>query len=332
MPDSPALLRACVRREVEDMSTNRRHHSHFRRVATEALIAGFFALAVPACQQGFGGATSGRPVDRPPRNAPVVAAAGDISCPGTPCAGQRETADLIARIDPTAVLTLGDNQYQKGTLADYRSSYGPTWGRFLERTRPVPGNHEYLTPGASGYFDYFGERAHEQPGGGWYSFNLGRWHLVAINSGPGSVSEEQLAWIRMDLAADDRRCELAYWHHPRWSSGTVHGSEQDLDPLWQLLFAQGVDLVLNGHSHHYERFAPLDPAGRPDPRRGIREFIVGTGGGGFHRVGDPETGSERRIAETHGVLELTLDEETYVWRFLSPDGSVPDKGSGACHP
>jgi calcineurin-like phosphoesterase family protein len=302
------------------------------RVAASALTAGVIFIVLAACQPASNGATSGSPDERPSRRAPVVAAAGDISCSGNPCTGQRETADLLTRIDPTAVLTLGDNQYQRGTLADYRSSYDPTWGRFLERTHPVPGNHEYLTPGASGYFAYFGPRAHERPGGGWYSFNIGRWHLVAIDSGLGSVSEEQLAWIKMDLATDDHRCELAFWHHPRWSSGTVHGSEQDLDPLWQLLFAQGVDLVLNGHSHHYERFAPLDPDGREDPGHGIREFIVGTGGGGFHRVGDPEPGSERRIADTFGVLELTLDQDAYTWRFLSADGSVPDDGGGACHP
>ena len=262
--------------------------------------------------------------------APVITAAGDIGHQGEPDAPQRRTARLVLSIEPTAALTLGDNQYPDGELADFMASYDPTWGRFKNITRPVPGNHDYHTAGADGYFDYFGQRAHRS-NGGYYSFDLGAWHLVAVNSGPGSISNAQLDWIRDDLLRSDAMCELAYWHHPRWSSGTNHGSDEDMAALWQALYGQGVDVVLNGHEHNYERFAPLSPSGDREPRTGIREFVVGTGGAGSYPFGDPIPGSQRRITDVFGVLRMTLQNDGYTWAFVRANGRVSDNGHHGCH-
>jgi Calcineurin-like phosphoesterase len=260
---------------------------------------------------------------------PVITAAGDIANDNVPNRPQRRTARLVTRIDPVAALTLGDNQYPDGALGDYESSYDPTWGRFYSITRPVPGNHEYHTANAAGYFDYFGKRAH-RAAGGFYSFDIGGWHLVAVNTGAAPPSTDQLRWIRRDLRHNHDRCELAYWHHPRWSSGTVHGSDDGLAALWTVLFKAGVDVVLNGHEHNYERFAPLTPGGRVAPRTGIREFVVGTGGADLYPFGDPITGSVVRM-HSYGVLRLRLDDRGYAWAFVRVGGHVLDRGRDTCH-
>ena len=261
---------------------------------------------------------------------PVITAAGDIANEGEPNRPQRRTARLVLSIDPTAALTLGDNQYPDGELADFEASYDPTWGRFKSNTRPVPGNHDYHTQGADGYFDYFGRRAH-RGNGGYYSFDLGAWHLVAVNSGPGSISDAQLDWIQRDLRRSDATCELAYWHHPRWSSGTNHGSDEEMADLWRVLYRQGVDVVLNGHEHNYERFALLSPSGRRAPRTGIREFVVGTGGADSYPFGDPIRGSQKRVADVFGLLRMTLHNDGYAWAFVRVNGRVRDHGRHGCH-
>lgn len=262
---------------------------------------------------------------------PVITAAGDIAQGGEPSRPQRQTARLVISIDPTAVLTLGDNQYPSGRLSDFRASYDPTWGRFKDITHPVPGNHEYLTARAQGYFRYFHRRAHRSTGG-YYSFDLGAWHLVAVNSGRWVISDAQLRFVRRDLRQSDATCELAYWHNPRFSSGAVHGSNPAMGHLWRVLFRAGVDVVLNGHEHSYERFARLAPSGRRAPRRGIREFVVGTGGAGTYPFGDPIRGSRVRITGVHGVLEMTLRPHRYDWAFVRTDGKVLDDGRDHCHP
>ena len=261
-----------------------------------------------------------------------MVAVGDIACPRKPCPEQRATAELTQGLDPVAVLALGDLQYVEGSLEDFMSSYDPTWGPLADRTRPVPGNHEYREDDAVGYFDYFGDSAHEDPGG-WYSFEIGDWHLVAINSGPGTLSQEQLDWVEADLAGDGHRCELAFWHHPRFTSGTVHGPDPEpaLESLWGVLHAAGVDVILNGHEHNYERFAQLDANGRPDPSSGIRQFVVGTGGRSLYPLGPPARGSELGIDDTFGVLELTLGRTGYRWKFVDVDSEVMDEGSANCH-
>ena len=261
--------------------------------------------------------------------APVIVAAGDIACGGHPCRNQRRTAALIAAIHPRAVLTLGDNQYPDGALAEFRSSYHPTWGEFRGKTFPSPGNHEYHTSGARGYFEYFGARAH-RGSGGWYAFDLGAWQLISVNTGHGPPSDNRLRWVIRVLARDGHRCELAYWHHPRFSSGREHGSDPRMGELWRVLFRAGVDVVLNGHEHNYERFAMLDPSGRRS-WRGIREFVVGTGGVRTYPIGSGIRGSQRRIDDHNGVLRMSLHRSAYEWRFIAVGRTTLDKGRQRCH-
>ena len=268
---------------------------------------------------------------RPPARSaadPVVVAAGDIAEPG---GHQRLTARLVRELDPDRVLPLGDNQYWRGTLAQYRRFYGPTWGRFKARTRPIPGNHEYETPGAAGYFAYFGRAARPRDRS-YYSFDLGGWHLIALNSsidhGPRSAQER---WLRADLVATGKRCVLAYWHVPRFSSGAHQGNWGSLGAFWDDLYAARADVVLSGHEHSYERFARQTPRAKAS-RQGIRQFVVGTGGAGLLGFAAPRANSQRRISRTHGVLELVLHPASYSWRFVSEDGAVLDSGGPVpCH-
>jgi acid phosphatase type 7 len=263
----------------------------------------------------------------------VLVGAGDIaSCDGTrPGKSAEATAKLLDRI-AGAVFTAGDNAYQNGSAAEFMRCYEPTWGRHKRRTHPVAGNHEYVMPGAAGYFGYFGAAAGDS-GKGYYSYSLGSWHIVALNSNidmrPGSP---QLRWLRADLAAHPTRCALAYWHHPRFSSGTTHGSAKETLPLWQALYEAGVDVVIAGHEHNYERFAPQDPLGVADPARGIREFVVGTGGDSHFPLGPPIANSEVANSATFGVLRLTLEPAGYHWEFIPvPGKTFTDAGSGSCH-
>jgi acid phosphatase type 7 len=226
---------------------------------------------------------------------------------------------------------LGDNQYRDGALWTYRASYGPTWGRFLRRTYPTPGNHEYRTRGAAGYYRYFGHRA-AAPVRPWYSFRLGTWHLVALNSNCGQVDcAAEAAWLRADLAAYPARCTLAFWHHPRFTSGH-EGETLAVGPFSDALYSARADLVLNGHDHDYERFAPQDPLGRPDPVDGIREFVVGTGGAPWLPFRAAAPNSQLRATATFGVLRLGLQPDGWSWRFVHAGGaSVSDQGYAACH-
>jgi hypothetical protein len=250
-----------------------------------------------------------------------IAAAGDIACPRQPCRSQRKTARLVRRLDPKAVLTLGDNQYESGALRDFRRSYRPTWGRFRGRTHPVPGNHDY----SQGYFRYFGRRAHGPRG--YYTFRLGGWRLFALNS--ANRSHRQTRWLRRGLRRDDHRCELAYWHHPRWSSGAYHGGTSAVAGWWKILYRRGVDVVLNGHEHNYERFAKLTARGRRSAR-GVREFVVGTGGNQIYQFGRARRGSQRRVT-SYGVLSMRLRAGAYRWQFRKVGGRIADSGSDRCH-
>jgi len=283
--------------------------------------------------------TFGCAPQRPPQppSGNVIVAAGDIAnCAGE---GDEATAKLVGGIEGT-VLTLGDEAYPHGTAQDFEECYEPSWGQFKERTKPVPGNHEYETEGASAYFDYFGEAAGD-PDVGYYSYDLGSWHIVALNSncgegeircGPGSA---QAKWLKEDLAAnaaDEGGCTLAYMHHPRFSSGQEHGSTPTLEPLWEALYKAGADVVLSGHEHNYERFAPQDPEGRADPQRGIREFVVGTGGKSHYPIVNPIANSELHNDDTYGVLKLTLHPHSYEWQFVPVEGETfSDSGDARCH-
>jgi acid phosphatase type 7 len=265
----------------------------------------------------------------------VLVGAGDISsCDDLH--GAEATAALIDKI-PGTVFAVGDLAYPDGSDENFAKCYAPTWGRFKDRTRPSPGNHEYHSDGASGYVRYFGAAAGE-PKKGYYSYELGAWHIVVLNSecedvegcGAGSPQEQ---WLRQDLKTHPAKCTLAYWHKPLFSSGKAHGNDPEVKPLWDALYAADADVVLNGHDHDYERFAPQDPAGKLDPQRGIREFVVGTGGKNSHRsFASPKPNSEVRQADTFGVLKLTLHAESYDWQFVPEAGKTfTDSGSGKCH-
>jgi acid phosphatase type 7 len=294
--------------------------------------------SAPATSATQGGATTARPLPPPGRvTGPTLVAAGDIACvpgePRTPVAcHQLDTAALIGRLDPDAVAPLGDLQYPAGSLADFQGSFDKTWGRFAERMHPAIGNHEYGTPDAAGYFSYFGERA-GAPDEGWYSYGLGSWHVVVLNTNCDVVAcgagSPQSRWLRADLAAHPRRCTLAYGHHPRFSSG-LHGSDDALVPLWRMLQRGGVDVLLSGHDHDYERFAPQTADGRLDPARGIVQFVVGTGGASHYPVVLPRR-SSRAHASVFGVLQLTLGRGAYAWRFVAEPGvGFRDAGTARC--
>ena len=237
------------------------------------------------------------------------------------------TARLLDTIDGT-VFALGDNAYPSGTAEDYQTCYDSSWGRHKGRTRPVAGNHEYDTPSATPYYEYFGFNA-GPPGVGYYSYELGNWHIVALNSNvPVGRSSAQAAWLRNDLAAHSGRCTLAYWHFPLFSS-SKHGNIEQMRDLWRILYDAGADVVLSAHDHVYERFAPQTPDGIADPARGIREFVAGTGGAPPYPFVDVKENSEARLS-TIGVLKLSLKATGYDWNFISV-GGPGDSGSGNCH-
>jgi hypothetical protein len=258
---------------------------------------------------------------------PVLVGAGDIAICGED--GDEATAALLDTILGT-VFTTGDNAYNAGTKEEFRDCYAPTWGRHKERTRPTAGNHDYYSPGATGYFAYFGDAA-GSPDRGYYSYDVGAWHVLALNSNvDASATSAQAEWLRADLEAHRTTCTVAYWHNPRFSS-SGHGSDARFEALWQVLYDAGVDVVLAGHDHIYERFAPQTPSGVPDTARGIRQFTVGTGGGTPYPVKRIERNSEVRVDNTLGVLKLELEAARYRWQFIGVDGGVKDSGTADCH-
>jgi hypothetical protein len=261
---------------------------------------------------------------------PVLVGAGDIA--GCDTRGDTATAKLLVGISGT-VFTTGDNAYEAGTTAQYNNCYDPTWGRVFSRTRPVPGNHDYHTSGASGYFGYFGSPA-GSPGKGWYAYNLGKWRIYALNSNCSSVggcsaTSAQGKWLDADLDANPHSCVLAYWHHARFSSGP-HGNHKIVLAFWNILYAHHADVVVNGHDHDYERFARQNPTG-DFSKRGIREFVVGTGGRSHYEWDRIRHHSLVRNNRTYGVLKLTLHATTYDWRFVPIAGKTwSDHGTGHC--
>jgi hypothetical protein len=264
-----------------------------------------------------------------------VVAAGDIGqCFGLPAAasGAAKTAALVKPTD-ALVVTLGDNVYENGTAEEFANCFDPTWGAFKDRIHPAPGNHDYNTPGAGPYFDYFGAKAGPDRRG-WYSFDFGGWHFIMLN-GVADVSRgsEQYRWAEADLAQSrDALCTIAVLHYPAFNSGATYGSVLAMRPMFELLQGAGVEMLLSGHEHIYERFAPQRADGTADSLRGMRQFIVGTGGHELNPLGAPIPNSEFRYNATWGVLRLTLLEGTYGWQFVPVGGGAPlDAGSGTCH-
>jgi len=301
------------------------------------------------------------PAPPPPPDPPTLVAAGDIACrpelveTETACR-QARTADLVETLGPDAVAVLGDNQYEHGELANFMAVYDPTWGRFFDITHPAVGNHEYEGDDerdeAPGYYSYFGAAAGDASKG-YYRWQLGGWTMFVLNSGainytragnpslpddcwPVSCTadSEQVQWLRAELdTLPDDACVLAYWHHPRFSSGFGGANQHHIEtaPLFEALYEHGAELLLTGHSHNYERFAAITPAGAPDPA-GLRQFVVGTGGRNFQTPGPQVENSEILLTDVFGVLDLTLDSGSYTARFIREDGVVLDESTGTCHP
>jgi hypothetical protein len=288
-----------------------------------ALVA---SLGLAACGGSSPANPTPTPIPQPGADA-VLLAAGDIGWCGAP--DPEATAKLLDA-NPGEVAALGDIAYPDGTSSDFEKCYAPTWGRHRSRTHPIPGNHDYHTAGAAPYFAFFGDAA-GSPGHGYYSYTLETWHIVALDSnvaiGAGSA---QVAWLADDLRLNASPCTLAYLHHPLYSSGPSLGVGFTRD-AWRVLYQSGVDVVLTGHDHLYERFGPQDPDGRPDYSLGIREFVVGTGGAPLYDVTRLAANSEV-VGRAHGVLRLTLKPGKYEWEFLPAAGNTfRDFGSGACH-
>jgi hypothetical protein len=263
----------------------------------------------------------------------VLVGAGDIA--GCDWDTDEATARLLDGIEGT-VFTAGDNVYPDGTDATYADCFDPTWGRHLDRLRPAPGNHDWQSGSLQAYLDYFGAAAVNEDRDPWYAYDLGTWRIIVLDSdcdatGGCDADSDQGRWLADELAGSTTRCTLAIWHHPRFTSGE-HGDDADVGPFWDALHAAGADVIVNGHDHDYERFAPLSPAGEEDRDGGLRQFIVGTGGVGLRDFERPHAHSELRLAVTHGVIAFTLKDGGYEWSFVPiDDGAVTDRGSASCH-
>ena len=273
-------------------------------------------------------------VSLPARADSIFVGAGDIATCSS--VGDDQTAALLdrfARLGAT-VFSLGDHAYPKGTADQFANCYGSSWGRHKAITKPTTGNHEYMTPGAAPYLEYFGYPKN-------YSYLLGNWHVISFdsmcqlpeNGGSCAAGSPAMQWLASELAKRSKPCTLVLMHHPRWSSGGAHGNTQRLSAAWDIMYDAGVDVVLSAHDHSYERFAPLTPDGQINHVSGIRSFVVGTGGASLSPFGSQiVTGSEVRNASTFGVLRLTLRKRDYSWRFVAVPGSnFVDSGTSVCH-
>jgi len=309
-------------------------HLRYSLLGLAALTASIpGTLPASAQQDSYIGAVGGAPSAGTPLDDSLpetLIGAGDIATGGS---GDEATANLLD-VMPGTVFTLGDNAYGSGTDAEFADYYAPTWGRHRARTLPSAGNHDYNTAGAAGYFNYFGAAAGD-PGQGYYSYNLGGWHIVVLNSncsqvGGCSAGSAQEQWLRADLAANESVCIAAYWHHPLFTNG-AHSPSTSVRPFWQALYDYGAEIILNGHDHNYQRFSPQNPYGAADPN-GIREFVAGTGGASHIPFTQPPViNTEARDDTAFGVLKLTLRATGYDWQFIAEAGNAyTDSGSASC--
>jgi hypothetical protein len=297
-------------------------HGSCSRAGSRQRFLSLLALALNIFIPGSPATLSSQPVT------PVLVGAGDIArC------GDREAEATARLLDGIAgaVFTVGDNAYPKGRAVDFSKCYDPTWGRHRNRTWPAPGNHDYETPQAAPYYNYFGANA-GLAGRGYYSYSLGDWHIISLNSNTDAKSwgRAQEDWLRKDLTDNPATCTLAYWHHPSFSSGNEHGNSPHTLELFRILYQHGVSALISGHDHIYERFTPQDPDGKTDPK-GIRQFIAGTGGAPLYKIGSIKPNSEVRNIVAHGVLKLTLKAASYDWEFIPIAGQTfSDRGTASC--
>jgi hypothetical protein len=315
---------------------NRLQYKSFSR---RKIVAWALAMLLPVGLSGCAALFQNAAQVSIPGKGIAIYAAGDIAdCRNFKPAdtGAAQTAGLImaalAEDEKAVVLTLGDNTYPVGLLTEFTDCYEPTWGKFKARTYPSPGNHEYYTQAAPGYYDYFGAAAGLGQRG-YYSTDLGAWHVISLNSNLKNAAEHQaqLKWLKADLDQHKAHCTLAYWHHPVYSSGG-HGDNPHMLDVWRALVSAGADVVLVSHDHDYERFAPQDQNGQQNDAHGIRQFVVGTGGAGLTPFRIGKSNSETRHNLTHGVLKLVLKETGYEWEFLSVEPTdFTDRGATLCH-
>jgi hypothetical protein len=316
-----------------------------RRILPAALLT--LALTLTACAGGDdddsgkgadqAGMTAGTIQDGGP--APLAAstrpvkivAVGDIACPAYEPTTSRtcreaQTARLTRRLDPKRVLALGDLQYSRGTAAEFRNSYAKSWGSLKSITQPLPGNHEYKSEGAAGYYAYFDQKAP-----GYYAWNAGTWRIYNLNSNCDQIDcDAEEAWLRKDLRANPRTCSIVAMHHPRWSSGLEHGSNRSVGRFWRIAYNHRVDVALAGHDHDYERFARMSPSGAVEPARGLQSFVSGAGGKSLYHLGTREKGSQVFTARAPGVLVMRLAQDGFTWKYRTVDGRVPDSGQRDC--
>jgi acid phosphatase type 7 len=301
-----------------------------------ASIGGLSALALNPWSSGLTNVavapSFSPPADIPP-GTDTILAVGDITVCGT--SNDEMTGELVESL-PGTILGLGDMAYEAGTEREFERCFEPSWGAVKARIRPVPGNHEFETAGAGPYYEYFGDAA-GTPGLGWYSFDIGEWHVIALNSNCLTTTNlcsddsAQGDWLEADLARHSNQCTLAFMHRPRWSSGE-HGGDSGLGELWTMLADGGVEVLLTAHDHNYERFAPMDANGVADPVGGMREFVVGTGGRSLDPFVTIQPNSEARNNLSYGVLQMALYEDSFTWEFIPVDADgYRDAGSGTCH-
>lgn len=334
------ILRACLGAKVATIGV---------RIARAAVI-GVVSLLIGACslpaQQAASTPTGSTKTTRnskaaakKPTDEFTLVGAGDISWCGN-LSGAQATAKLIEKLPEATVFAAGDLVYDKGSFEEFQNCYEPTWGKFKNRTKPAPGNHEYKGSAATGYFEYWGEKAGD-PRKGYYSYDLGGWHIVVLNTncrvkalgGCGAGSPQEV-WLRQDLAEHADACIIAYGHHPLFSSGILpsHALHPELQAFWEDLYRAHADLILAGHEHSYERFAPQSPDGQFDEKNGIRQIVVGTGGRSHTPLGFATPNSEVRNTDAFGVLKLTLSPKKYHWEFIPQAGmTFTDSGERTCH-
>jgi len=269
-----------------------------------------------------------------PTSTPVYfSGAGDVSICGQ--TGDDQTAAILMnQVGHGLFFVAGDSSNENGNMYEYQNCFSPSWGNLLPNLRVVPGNHDYYSNPVENYWIYFDGVAGE-PGKGWYSFEHGDWHIVMLNSNCGYVgcgpSSEQIAWLKQDLENTSSDCSLAIWHHPRFNSG-IAGNADWLYTFWDVLYEQGVDVIVNGHDHHYERMAKINPKGEIDPNLGIRSFVVGTGGASFYAIDQVQPFSEIRITNQFGIIQFTLNPASYTWQFINVNGEIMDQGEDTCSP